>query len=97
MSYWLTSWPVFGVIGAVFAAAMWKLIRARAPLKCPSCRAEPEWTGSGTKLEPPVEYRLYKCKCGAHLVKESHGPLQPFDTWVPGEAPQAPAKARIER
>jgi len=91
----MTSWPAFGVVGVVFAAAMWKILRSRAPLKCPSCRAEPEWTGSGTKLEPPVDYRLYKCRCGERLVKESDGPLQRVDGWVPGQSPQPPTPARI--
>lgn len=93
MMYGSLPWPVFGVIGVFFALAMWKLIRSRAPLRCPACRAEPEWTGSGSHVEPPVDYRLYKCRCGERLVKESEGPLQRHDDWVPGRAPQRPAKA----
>ena len=97
MSWWLPSWPLFTAIGVLFLLAMWKLLRSREPLRCPACKAEPDWTGSGSKLEPPVEYRLYVCKCGERLVKESHGPLQRVDGWVPGRKPEAPPSARIER
>ena len=86
---------MFGVMGAVFILAMWKMIRSREPLRCPACGDVPDWTGSGSRQEPSVEYRLYVCSCGERLVKETHGPLQRLDGWVPGKNPRAPAQARV--
>ena len=95
MMYGSLAWPIFAVIGVCFIIMMLKQLRERAPLRCPACRAEPEWTGSGSYEEPPVEYRIYKCSCGERLVKETDGPLQRHDDWVPGKPPQRPAKARV--
>jgi hypothetical protein len=96
---WWTSWPVYGVVGVVFAAALWKLLRKRAPLRCPCCGdSRVDWQGSGTRAADAryIEYRTYTCLgCSERLVGEVDGRLQRFDDWVPGQSPCPPAPAKL--